>query len=63
MNLTYPCVVGHRIVELTAEQRDAQIERLKSPEQRLSERIATLESTVDRLLTALENQGLQTDMS
>jgi hypothetical protein len=48
-NVTFPCVVGHRIVELTDEQRAAAEWRGLSPEEkiaRLLERVEVLESLI-----------------
>jgi hypothetical protein len=50
--MTFPCVVGHRIVELTAEQRDAIEWRQKTPDEKLAillGRIEALEAEVKRL--------------
>lgn len=49
---TYPCVVGHRIVELTAAQRDALEWRSMTPEQK----IEVLLGRIERLERALEAQ-------
>lgn len=53
--LTYPCVVGSRIVELTAQQRDA-LQFAKSPPefqiQHLLHRIQDLEEAVRALQRA-----------
>jgi len=53
MNKTYPCVVGHQIKELTAEQRDALAWRQSSSEEKIAvllSRIEALESKVAKLL-------------
>jgi ubiquinone biosynthesis protein UbiJ len=54
---TYPCVVGHRIVELTAEQIAQVEQRLMTPDQKitvLANRVSALESLVARLLEKLK---------
>lgn len=45
MAITFPCLVGHRIVELTAEQRDS-VEWRQMPD---SEKIAMLFKRVEEL--------------
>lgn len=51
--LTYPCVVGQRIVELTAEQRDA----LEWRSLTVDQKIEILLGRIERLERALEAAG------
>ena len=58
--LTYPCVVGPYIMELTAEQRDALAWRTLSPHEQIAillQRIEALESTQKTMAQQIAQQA------
>lgn len=57
--VTYPCVVGHRIVELTEEQAEAAGKRLMTDRELMHELVGDLLQRIESLEYSLRCQGIK----